>query len=52
MEIDQICYHHAKKGDDTKPLLVLHFPLLRILARFCAREGFSATINAVFIGAN
>lgn len=31
------------------PFLVLHRPLLNILARDAAKEGFSATIKAVFI---
>lgn len=31
------------------PFLVEFFPLLRILAREAAKEGFSATINADFI---
>lgn len=33
------------------PFLVLHRPLLNILARDAAKEGFSATIKAVFITA-
>jgi hypothetical protein len=31
------------------PFLELHFPLLKIFANDAANEGFSATINAVFI---
>lgn len=30
-------------------MVVLHFPLLSRLARFCANDGFSATIRAVFM---
>ena len=34
---------------DNSPFLVLHRPLLNIFARDAAKEGFSATIRAVFI---
>lgn len=40
-----MCRHAQKKV----PFLVVFFPLLNIFANDAAREGFSATIKAVFI---
>lgn len=44
---------HSHLADNSSisnlPFLVVHFPLLKILARDAAKDGFSATINAVFI---